>query len=93
MTPAAKPREHTTHFDDCGCQSAALKAELKRLRDVLELCEDYFDQRADADAVGDPQQYVGNTEMTLLSAIRRVLPPLKDWCTCNDEHTCEGHRA
>lgn len=32
MTPAAKPREHTTHFDDCGCQSAALRA---RTRDAV----------------------------------------------------------
>ena len=27
-------REHTTHFDDCGCYTVALRGELKLVRDA-----------------------------------------------------------
>lgn len=40
---------------------------------ALRECEDYFDQRADADCVGDPAAYVGNREMTLLGVVLRAL--------------------
>lgn len=29
-------KEHTTHFDDCGCKTARLETEIARLRDALE---------------------------------------------------------
>ena len=47
--------------------------ENERLREALEACEDYFDQRADAEAVGDPPRFVGNSEMHHLGRIRRAL--------------------
>lgn len=34
-------------------------------REALERITDYFDQRADAEAVGDPARYQGNAEMHL----------------------------
>lgn len=43
------------------------------LVEALRECEDYFDQRADADCVGDPPAYAGNREMTLLGVVRRAL--------------------
>jgi hypothetical protein len=54
-------------------QAAASQAECAELREVLEHVEDYFDQRADADAQGDPSRFVGNAEMSYLGDIRRAL--------------------
>ena len=50
-----------------------LREENDRLRDALEECAEWFDQRADAEAVGDPQRYVGNAEMTMLGTCKRAL--------------------
>lgn len=44
---------------------------IKLLTDTLVDCEDYFDQRADADT--DQDGYVPNDEMRLLVAIREAL--------------------
>lgn len=91
----ARLREHTTHYDDCGCLRAAhaervdamlakidkLERRVEELEAALRDCEEWFDQRADADAQGDPMQYVGNTEMTMLGVVRTALasgPPI-DW--------------
>ena len=43
------------------------------LKGLLEDLEDYFDARADADCIGDPQRYVGNAEMGYLTRIRWAL--------------------
>lgn len=51
---------------------AALSAEYADAVRALAGLDDYFDQRADADAVGDPQRYVGNTDMHRLADIRRI---------------------
>lgn len=52
---------------------AASREQVRVLREALESCEDYFDQRADADAQGDPMRYVGNKEMTMLGEVRAAL--------------------
>lgn len=52
---------------------AAAEAREARLREALEDCEDWFGERADADAQGDPMEYVGNAEMHALGRVRRAL--------------------
>ena len=49
-----------------------LVGEIERLRTVLGECEEYFDQRADADHNG--VSFIANDEMRLLTEIREVLP-------------------
>lgn len=39
-------RDHTTHFDDCGCRSARYEAEVARLREQF--------ARVDCETIGDP---------------------------------------
>jgi hypothetical protein len=57
----------------------AMLAENERLRGALEECEEYFDQRADADYQDDQLcPYVGNPEMTMLVAVRSALQPHKE---------------
>ena len=153
MTPAAKPREHTTHFDDCGCQSTALRATNAKLNRRVQEMESAIaritkiERRIAERAQGKP---LGRIEAGFALAAAEVdadrwcevaevlaegcractheandyncqdWPPgngcsgcdgdekrkaalarfdaLVDedadkWCTCNDEHTCEGHRA
>lgn len=51
----------------------ALRAKVARLVEALDDCEDYFDNRADADCEGDPLQFVPNKEMRLLSQVREAL--------------------
>ncbi|TCR64664.1 hypothetical protein [Bosea sp. BK604] len=46
------------------------RAEAKRLREALAECEEYFDNRADADCEGDPAEFVPNKEMRLLNIVR-----------------------
>lgn len=43
----------------------------RKLKEALEECEAYFDNRADADA--DQDGYIPNEEMTLLTTVTRVL--------------------
>ena len=43
------------------------------LMPLLEDLEDYFDQRADAEAVGDPARFVGNEAMNYLSRVRSAI--------------------
>jgi len=50
-----------------------LKAEIARKDAALEECEEYFDNRADADCEGDPAEFVPNREMVLLTAVREAL--------------------
>lgn len=49
------------------------RAKAERFRRALVECEDYFDQRADADCVGDPMRYVGNEAMSMLGMVRLAL--------------------
>ncbi len=42
------------------------------LGDVLDDIEEYLDDRADADCVGDPAEYHGNQEMGLLTRLREA---------------------
>jgi len=49
----------------------AKDAEIARLREVLDQCEDYFDNRADADC--DQDGFQPNREMVLLSVVRAAL--------------------
>jgi len=49
------------------------KSKLARIVEVLYECEEYFDNRADADCVGDPPHFVGNKEMQLLGEVREAL--------------------
>lgn len=44
-----------------------------RLEGVLLECREYFEDRADAELVGDPASWEGNEEMTLLGRIEEVL--------------------
>ena len=73
----AKRAHETQHLLDCCAERdkalAAAEAECVRLREALEDCEDWFGERADADAQGDPMEYVGNAEMHALGRVRRAL--------------------
>lgn len=46
-------------------------SQIARLRDALDECEDYFDNRADADC--DQDGYIPNEEMKLLTLVRGAL--------------------
>lgn len=59
-----------SHYDNLAT-IAALKAENGRLREALDECEDYFDNRADADC--DQDGFIPNKEMQLLSTVRAAL--------------------
>lgn len=50
---------------------------LERAMEALERLRDYFDQRADADAVGDPMRYQGNVEMHRLRDCDELLAALR----------------
>jgi hypothetical protein len=52
-------------------------AEIAKLRDVLDECKDYFDNRADADH--DETGFVPNEEMKLLSIVRSALEKAGAW--------------
>lgn len=49
-----------------------LRAKCERLREVLRECEEYFDQRADADQPSGLSP-IPNEEMTLLMEVRAAL--------------------
>jgi hypothetical protein len=50
--------------------------DINKCRVVLKECEEYFDERADAD--GDPTgTFIGNQEMALLVLVRRVLQEIE----------------
>ena len=72
-----KRAHETQHLLNCCAERdkalAASQAECVRLREALEDCEDWFGERADADAQGDPMEYVGNAEMHALGRVRRAL--------------------
>jgi len=48
-----------------------------KLDEVLENCLTYMADREDADCVGDPPRYQGNTEMGLASDLRVVISELR----------------
>lgn len=48
-----------------------LRAENKAMKAALEQCEEYFDNRADAD--GDSEGFHPNKEMNLLTEVREAL--------------------
>ena len=50
---------------------AKLREENERLREALDECEDYFDNRADADC--DQDGFIPNKEMQLLTTVRAAL--------------------
>lgn len=50
-----------------------LQKRCDRMAEALVDCEEYFDNRADADAVGNPPRFQGNHEMNLLGVVRRAL--------------------
>jgi hypothetical protein len=52
---------------------ARLEAENERMREALLECEDYFDNRADAEWFPDSPRPVPNAEMTLLCVVRGAL--------------------
>ena len=56
---------------------AAKDAEINRLREALDQCEDYFDNRADAEYFTDSPTPVPNEEMTLLAVVRAALEASK----------------
>ena len=72
-----KRAHETQHLLNCCAERdkalAAAEARDARLREALEDCEDWFGERADADAQGDPMEYVGNAEMHALGRVRRAL--------------------
>lgn len=49
---------------------------LEQATEALERIRDYFDQRADAEAVGDPAHYQGNVEMYRLRDADIILAAL-----------------
>ena len=53
-------------------ERAEAAAKIGRMREVLQECEDYFDNRADADGRSDGS-FVGNEEMRLLILVRAAL--------------------
>jgi hypothetical protein len=58
-------------LDELEAHLNKIESALKNVYDVLELCEEYFDQRADAETVEG--QWEGNEEMRMLVRIREVL--------------------
>lgn len=70
---AAKKDSSVYRYDVRGinCADARLIATSPEMFDVLTQCEDYFDNRADADM--DQNGYLPNEEMRMLAAIREVL--------------------
>ena len=54
-------------------RAVAQSAEITRLRELLEECLEYFDQRADAEYLPDSAVPIPNEEMGLLVAIRTAL--------------------
>ncbi len=53
--------------------NARLIAAAPEMFEALTECEEYFDNRADADCEGDPLEFVPNKEMRLLSVVRDAL--------------------
>ena len=51
--------------------SATIEAQNRDLLEALKECEEYFDQRADADHNGE--RYVGNAEMKMLTVVRDAI--------------------
>ena len=62
-----------TAIDRFGKTALAIKAERDRMEAALEECEEYFDQRADAEYFTDSPSPVGNEEMTMLVLVRQAL--------------------
>ena len=52
---------------------AAKDATITRMAEALDQCEDYFDNRADAEYFTDSPTPVPNEEMTLLCVVRAAL--------------------
>ncbi len=50
--------------------------QMQTIIDALEECEEYFDQRADADY--EDERYVGNKEMNLLTVVREAIAKAKE---------------
>lgn len=47
--------------------------DVRRMRSALRDCEEYFDNRADAEYFTDSARLVGNEEMHMLSIVRDAL--------------------
>lgn len=43
------------------------------LEKALRECEEYFEQRSDADSVGDPSRFFPNEEMKMLGVVKLAL--------------------
>lgn len=52
-------------------ENAALYSKIRLMNAALEQCEEYFDNRADADC--DQDGFIPNTEMKLLCEVREAL--------------------
>ncbi len=44
----------------------------ENLEDILDEIDEYLDNRADCDCVGDPAEYAPNEEMSLMTRLRRA---------------------
>jgi len=68
---AARLNAQTT----AGQQEALREVEgkLARAQEVLRECEEYFDNLADGESIGDPLETVTNKEARLLARVREVL--------------------
>lgn len=53
-------------------QIASLRRQLVAVAEALDEVEGYFEQRQDADCVGDPPRFVPNEEMRLLTLIKQA---------------------
>lgn len=102
----AAPRPHTTHFDDCGCLSTRLKADAARWRECAEALEAAVNRLLRHTGHNHPGARRDGTlancktcaaNKQARAALARFDAQMDgdadDWCTCNDENTCEGHRA
>lgn len=65
----ATPAEAMTDFDAAWARPSKPKKD--QMIDALHECEEYFDQRADADC--DQDGYIPNEEMKLLQVVREAL--------------------
>jgi hypothetical protein len=69
-------RQRALELESCDLEGvawhcAALEAQNRDLLEALKECEEYFDQRADADHNGE--RYVGNAEMKMLTTVRDAI--------------------
>jgi len=80
--PHGRPAVYDYDGDDCTAflgkhEDATKDATIKRLREALEECDDYFDNRADAEYFTDSPSPIGNEEMNMLMMVRAALEATK----------------